>query len=84
MQRFRFAAIALAATGFAGCAHAEGFDARDLFWRAQELVESLIGRPAPDRDVIVPPGNIDRKMALMPPCGGTLRLLAPPDRFRQR
>ncbi len=84
MRHLRNAAIVLAATVCAGGARAEPLDAKDLVRRAEAFVQSLIGGPPPDHDIIRPPGDIDPKMALVPPAGGTLRLLVPPDRFRQQ
>jgi hypothetical protein len=84
MYRIAFAVIALAAVS-ASQARAEMLDPRDLYQRAEALVQSLIGGRAADPEMITPPGNIDPRMALLPPRPpGTLRLIAPPDRPTQR
>jgi hypothetical protein len=84
MHRVRFAAIALAAALYPGLAGAEALNACDLLQRAEALVQSLIGNPPAEREIIRPPGDIDSKMTLAPPGGGTMRLLVPPERFRQQ
>jgi hypothetical protein len=74
----------LAATG--GAARADSFDVGDLFRRTEGLVQSVLG-PGQDRgrEVIVPPGNIDPRMAFEPPdASGTLRIIRPPERPEQR
>lgn len=78
MYRIASAAVGLAAIS-AGVAHAEALDARDLYHRAEALVQSLIGEHAADHEVIAPPENIDPKMALLPPLPpGAMRIITPP------
>jgi hypothetical protein len=78
------AAIVLASV-FSTCAHAEALDARDLYRRAEALVQSLLGAPPADHEVINPPANIDPQMALVPPqSGGAMQLIVPPKKFRQQ
>jgi hypothetical protein len=84
MQRFWFGAIGLAATLQSAAASANALDARDLFRRTEAIVQSLF-KPAPaDHEIIKPTGNIDPRMALMPPAAGTMRLIEPSQPFRQR
>jgi len=88
MYRIGFAALALAAIS-AGVAHADALDARDLYRRAEAVVQSLAGAlaggPAADREVIAPPGNIDPQMALSPPQPrGAMRVITPPGKLRQQ
>ena len=66
MRRSWFAAIAIVAVS-AGAAHAELFDAPDWYGRAKAFVRSLTGERVADHEVIEPPGNIDPKMAVVPP-----------------
>ena len=72
-------AVALLALS-AGPAPADGLDSRDWYRRAEALVRSLVGlAPADDREVIAAPGNIDPKMAHVPPePHGTMRIIVPP------
>ena len=84
MRQLRNAAIVLAASFCIGSANAQTLDATELVRRGEAFVQSLIGGPPVDQEIIRPPGDIDPKMALAPPAGGTLRQLAPPDRFRQQ
>lgn len=60
-------------------AYAGSFCPRDWYHSAQAMVRSLIGaKPAVDREVIVPPADIDAKMALVPPAPrGTMRIIPP-------
>ena len=83
MYRIALSALMLAAV-FSGGAYAEPLDARDLFRRVESLVQSLIGLPPADHGIIRPSGNTDPQMALAPPSGGTMRMIAPPGRFRQQ
>lgn len=83
MHRIAIVAIALVAVAGAR-AEAKPLDVHDLYRKAEALVQSLL-KPAPaDREVIEAPGDIDRKMALAPPAGGTMRLIEPSMPFRQR
>ena len=82
MVRIGIAAAVLVA--IAGTARAEAFDLAAVYRRAEAVVQSLFGPPPADPDIIKPPGNIDPKMALMPPAGGRMRLLEPSPPFRQR
>lgn len=59
-------------------AQAEGLDVRDWRRQAEALVQSLIDRGRADREVIVPPVNIDPKMALVPSQQGRMRIIVPP------
>ena len=83
MYRIGLAAIVLALV-FSGCAHAEAFDARDLYRRAEALVQSLIGGRPADHEIIKRPGNMDPQMALAPPKSGMMRMLEPPESPRQQ
>jgi hypothetical protein len=67
----------IVAVASAGAAQAEPFDARDWYRRAMAAAETLIGKPV-DREVIVPPRDIDPKMALVPSPQGTMRIIVPP------
>jgi hypothetical protein len=82
MRRFGLAIVLLAAS--VGAARAEGCDPTGLIRRAEAMVRSWIGGSPRDREVIVPPGDIDRQMALIPPPGGRLRIIPSPEGFRQR
>ena len=83
MYRIGLAVIVLVAvTG--GRANAEALDLCDLYRKAQALAHSLLGAPPRDREIVEPSGNIDPKMALAPPQGGTMRLIEPSQPFRQR
>ena len=84
MYGIGFAAIVLVAAVVSGGAHAEALDARDLYRRAEALVQSLIGDRPVDRNMIKPPGNVDPQMALVPPQGGMMRMIAPPGKLRQQ
>jgi hypothetical protein len=84
LHRVWLTAIAVSAALRPGLAAAEDLDAPAIMRRAEALVQSLIGNPPADHEVIRPPGDIDPKMALAPPGGGTLQLVVPPERFRQR
>jgi hypothetical protein len=84
MSGIGFAAFVLVAAVFSGCAHAEALDARDLYRRAEALVQSLIGGHPADREIIKPSGNMDPQMALVPPPDGTMRMIAPPGKPRQQ
>lgn len=83
MYRIGLAALALAAVAV-GRAEAAALDVHDLYRKAEALVQSLFKPAAADHDVVKPPGNIDPKMALAPPEGGTIRLIEPSRPFRQR
>lgn len=68
----------------AAAARAEGFDLSDLYRRTEALARSVLGQ-GQSREVIVPPGNIDPRMAFEPPrAGGTMRVIRPPERPEQR
>jgi hypothetical protein len=83
MYRIGLAAIVLVALA-GGHAEAKAFDVHDLYRKAEALVQSLF-KPAPaDHEVIKPPDDIDPRMALAPPAGGTMRLVEPSQPFRQR
>lgn len=82
MYRIGLAAIVLVA--IAGSAEAEALDVHDLYRKAEALVQSMFGGPPAEYEMIKPPGNIDPKMALAPPTGGTMRLIEPTQPFRQR
>jgi len=84
MYGIGFAAIVLVAAVFSGGAHTEALDARDLYRRTEALVQSLIGGRPADHEIIKPPGNMDPQMALVPPAGGTMRMIAPPATLRQQ
>jgi hypothetical protein len=84
MYGIGFAAIVLVAVVFSSCAHAEAFDARDLYRRAEALVQSLFGGDPADREIIKSPGNMDPQMALAPPPGGMMRMIAPPAKLTQQ
>ena len=56
----------------------------DLYQRAEAFVQTLVARPPADHGVITPPASLDRRMALAPPSGGTMRLIVPPERLRQK
>jgi hypothetical protein len=83
MYRVAVAAVVLIAVA-GGRAQAESFDVHDLYRTAAALVQSLFKQAPADREIIEPPGNIDPKMALAPPGGGTMRLIEPTQPFRQR
>jgi len=77
MRSPRFAAIVLLALA-AASARAEPFDGRDTYRRVERLLQSLVGWPPADREIIAPPGNIDPRMALTPPQPrGTMRVITP-------
>ena len=71
------ALIALSALSM-GVARAEGFDIRDWRRQAEALVQSLLDGRRTDREIIVPPANVDPKMALVPSPQGTMRIIVPP------
>jgi hypothetical protein len=83
MSRIGFAAIVLGCIA-CGRAEAEPFDMGDLYRKAEVLVRSLLAAPPSDHEVIKPPGNVDPKMALVPPSDGTMRLIEPSRRPRQQ
>jgi len=84
MYGIGFAAIVLVAAVFPGCVHAEALDMGDLYRRAEALVQSLIGGRPANHEIIKPPGNVDPQMALVPPQGGMMRMIAPPGKLRQQ
>jgi hypothetical protein len=76
-------AVAILGVPIAG-ARADGFNLRDLYRRTEALVRSAVGQE-PSRDVIVPPGDIDPKMAFAPPQQlGTMQVIRPTEPFEQR
>jgi hypothetical protein len=83
MRRIGLAAIMLVASIFPGSGHADALRLCDLYQRAEALVQMLIAGSPAGRDIIKPPASPDRKMALVPPSGGTLGLIVPPSRLRQ-
>jgi hypothetical protein len=84
MRRVGLAAILLTVViACPGSGHADALRLCDLYQRAQAWVQTLIGASPVDRDIIKPPASLDSQMALVPPPGGTMRLIVPPDRLRQ-
>ena len=78
-MRTLMSALVIAAVT-ANAARAEICDPQQLWHRAETLVQRLIGAaPRSDRGLITPPPDIDPKMALVPPSGGRLRVIPPPD-----
>ncbi len=67
-----------------GRVEAAALDVHDLYRRAEALAQSLFRPPPADQEIIKPGGDMDPKMALAPPAGGTMRLIEPPARPRQR
>jgi hypothetical protein len=78
-----YAAVAIMMAGWAGAAKAEALDVHSLYRKAEAMVQSLFKPALADREVLKPPADIDPKMALAPPGGGTLRLIEPSRPFRQ-
>jgi hypothetical protein len=82
MRAILFAVLLMTGVA-AGTLRAEEITDRDHMaeWqrRAYALLQSLIGLPRPERDVIVPPADIDPTMARRPPQpDGTMRIIRPP------
>jgi len=65
MRRDVLALIALIAFS-AGAARAEPPNAQDWSGRLDDFLRSLTGKRAADHEIIKPPGDIDRKMVLVP------------------
>ena len=81
MRRTGLIAIAMAiAAATTGAAQAGSCDTWAWCRHAQAAIQSLIGKlGAPDPEIIAPSGDIDPKMALLPPPRqGTMRVIRPP------
>ena len=78
MRAIAAAAIALAALSSGG-AHAASCDPGEWLRQGAALLRALVERPAAGPEVIVPPANVDPKMAVVPPGPPPpMRIFVPP------